>query len=102
MYALFCTSHGWNRGSIHPAITDAAASAPLEWVTATLGRPRPSAWRLRRRAAQPPVTSATLPASGFSCVLRAMMSSSLEFKCTVRYNESIRGRLPVKGRQHFF
>src|ERR1700694_1877667 len=28
---------------------------------------------------EPPVTSATLPASGLSCVLRAMMISSLEF-----------------------
>jgi len=28
---------------------------------------------------EPPVTSATFPARGLSCVLRAMMISSLEF-----------------------
>src|SRR5437762_10929939 len=41
---------------------------------------------------EPPVTSATLPASGLSCVVRDMVISSLELNCTVRYNESVRGR----------
>src|SRR5437899_11977384 len=41
---------------------------------------------------EPPVTSATLPASGLSCVVRDMVFSSLEVQCTVRYNESIAGR----------
>src|SRR6266850_2491001 len=49
--------------------TDAAASAPLEYVTATLA---PSAARRFAIAApmprEPPVTSATLPASALSCL----------------------------------
>src|SRR5258708_16693269 len=59
---------------------DDAASASLEYVTATLA---PSAARRLAIAApmprEPPVTSAILPASGLSCVVRAMVISSLEF-----------------------
>src|SRR5437764_1482322 len=52
---------------------------------------------------QPPVTSATLPASGLSCVVRAMVISSLEVNCTVRYNESVRTlRYAGQGPTTFF
>jgi hypothetical protein len=52
---------------------------------------------------EPPVTSATLPASGLSCVLRAMVISSLEFIVSLGTMKVYgAGEAPVKGRQHFF
>src|SRR5438105_1831725 len=52
---------------------------------------------------EPPVTSATLPASGLSCVVRAMVISCLEANCTVRYNESVRTlRYAGQGPTTFF
>jgi hypothetical protein len=52
---------------------------------------------------EPPVTSATLPASGLSCVVRDMVISSLEFLVpfgTMKVYGA--GEGPVKGRLHFF
>src|SRR5438552_16514241 len=52
---------------------------------------------------EPPVTSATLPARGLSCVVRDMVISSLELFVpfgTMRVYGA--GDAPVKGRPHFF
>src|SRR5580704_11069229 len=52
---------------------------------------------------EPPVTSATLPAIGLSCVLRDMVISSLELLCTTRYNESVGDRRSAgQGPTRFF
>jgi hypothetical protein len=57
-------------------------SIPDRFAAHTCAKPPSAARRLAIAAPmprEPPVTSATLPASGLSCVLRAMMISSLEF-----------------------